>query len=72
MLTIAELREAMRPIVCMYGPVVRQRNMLSALRQCGIKPPDDPGGNVSAFNDVLAAAISEEIRRRETYFSQEV
>lgn len=72
MLTIAELREHMRPVTGMYGSVVRKENMLSALRQCGMKPPDDPGGNVSAFNDVLAAAISEEIRRRETYFSQEV
>jgi hypothetical protein len=70
MLTNAELKDAMRPIVCMYGPVVRQRNMIAALKQCGMAPPADPGGGVSYYNDVLVQAISDELRRRETYFEE--
>jgi hypothetical protein len=69
-LTIAELKSAMRPIHAMYGPVVQQRNMIAALKQCGIAPPADPGGGVAAYNDVLVAAIRDEIRRRETYFTE--
>jgi hypothetical protein len=54
----------------MYGPVVQQRNMLAAIKQCGMALPADPGGWVSAYNDVLIAAIRDEIRRRETYFTE--
>jgi hypothetical protein len=70
MLTLDELRAAMRPIHALYGAVVQQRNMISALKQCGMRPPADPGGGVAAYNEVLIAAISNEIRRRETYFSE--
>lgn len=70
MLTIAELKSAMRPIHAMYGPAVQQRHMLDALKQCGGPLPADPGGGVAAYNDVLIAAIRDEIRRRETYFSE--
>jgi hypothetical protein len=69
-LTIAELKSVMRPIHAMYGPVVQQRNMIAALKQCGMALPADPGGWVSAYNDVLIAAIRDEIRRRETYFTE--
>ncbi len=70
MLTIAELRVAMRPIHAHYGPVVQQRNMIDALKQCGMAPPADPGGGVSAYNDVLIRAIRDEIFRRENYFTE--
>lgn len=70
MLTIAELKSAMRPIHAMYGPVVQQRNMIAALKQCGMAPPADPGGGVSAYNDVLLRAIREEIFQRENYFTE--
>jgi hypothetical protein len=70
MLTIAELREAMRPIHGLYGTVVQQRNMIDAMKQCGMAPPADPGGSVSNYNDALVRAISDEVTRRETYFQE--
>jgi hypothetical protein len=70
MLTIAELRVAMRPIHALYGPVVQQRNMIDALKQCGGPLPADPGGGVAAYNEVLIRAIRDEIFRRENYFTE--
>lgn len=70
MLTIAELKAAMRPIHGLYGSVVQQRKMIAALKQSGMAPPADPGGGVSDYNAVLVRAISDEVTRRETYFQE--
>ena len=71
MLTIEQLREAMRPIHAMYGSVVQQKNMLNAMRQCGLAPPErSDEDTVSSYNDVLIEAIRGEIARRESYFTE--